>query len=74
VDRRRVTRAIVNQNACGPGDLHLDPREGEPIACARNTAPLWLALASCLGVTLWLGIFPNQAFDYALKGAQQLLR
>ncbi|HEY7837004.1 MAG TPA: NADH-quinone oxidoreductase subunit N [Terriglobales bacterium] len=54
--------------------MYMRPQEGEPIACARNTAPLWLALASCLGVTLWLGIFPNQALQYALKGAQQLLR
>ena len=74
MDRRRVTRAIVNQNACDLGDLHLDPREGEPIACARFTASVWLAVASCLGVTLWLGIFPNQALDYAMKDAQQLPR
>jgi hypothetical protein len=31
-------------------------------------------MASCLGITLCLGIFPNQALQYALKGAQQLLR
>jgi len=53
--------------------LYMRPEE-KPIACARFTAPLWLALASCLGVTFWLGIFPSQALDYAVKSAQQLLR
>ncbi|MGH9392683.1 MAG: NADH-quinone oxidoreductase subunit N, partial [Terriglobales bacterium] len=53
--------------------LYMRPQE-KPIACAPFTAPLWLALASCLGVTFWLGIFPSQVLDYALKGAQQLLR
>ncbi|HXE32210.1 MAG TPA: NADH-quinone oxidoreductase subunit N [Terriglobales bacterium] len=54
--------------------LYMRPREGQPIACANFTAPLWLAVASCLGVTFWLGIFPSQVLDYAMKGAQQLLR
>jgi len=30
-------------------------------------------VASCLGVTFWLGIFPTQALDFAVKSAQQLL-
>lgn len=54
--------------------MYMRPREGAPIQCARFTAPLWLAVASCLGVTLWLGIFPSQALAYALQSAQQLLR
>src|SRR6185437_14074255 len=53
--------------------LYMRPEEKQ-IACSRFTAPLWIALAGCLGVTFWLGIFPSQALDYALKGAQQLLR
>ncbi|HVA62322.1 MAG TPA: NADH-quinone oxidoreductase subunit N, partial [Terriglobales bacterium] len=53
--------------------MYMRPQE-ETIACAPFTAPLWLAVAGCLGVTLWLGIFPSQALAYALKGAQQLLR
>lgn len=54
--------------------MYMRPREGAPIQCARFTAPLWLAVASCLGVTLWLGIFPSQVLNYAVQSAQQLLR
>jgi len=52
--------------------LYMRPQE-QPIECAPFTAPLWLAVASCLGVTFWLGIFPTQALDFAVKSAQQLL-
>lgn len=51
--------------------LYMRPAE-RPIECARFTAPLWLAVLSCLVVTFWLGIFPSQALAYALRGAQQL--
>ncbi len=53
--------------------LYMRP-QGEPIASARLTAPVWLALASCVAVTLWLGILPSQALRYAAEGARQLLR
>ncbi|MGH9416025.1 MAG: NADH-quinone oxidoreductase subunit N [Terriglobales bacterium] len=52
--------------------MYMRPQE-QPIACAPFSAPLWLAVISCLGVTFWLGILPNQALQYALKSAQQLL-
>src|SRR6185312_8326150 len=52
--------------------LYMRPPE-QHIECAIFTAPLWLAVASCLGVTFWLGIFPTQALDFAVKSAQQLL-
>jgi NADH-quinone oxidoreductase subunit N len=52
--------------------LYMRP-QGEPIACARFTAPLWIALAGCLAVTLWLGILPSQALSYAALSARQLL-
>ena len=55
--------------------LHVHaPAERRAHRLGPQHRPLWLAVASCLGVTLWLGIFPNQALQYALKGAQQLLR
>jgi NADH-quinone oxidoreductase subunit N len=54
--------------------MYMREREGAPIVCARFTLPLWLALASCLGVTFWLGIFPSSVLDFAAKSAQQLLR
>jgi NADH:ubiquinone oxidoreductase subunit 2 (subunit N) len=32
------------------------------------------AVALCAAATLYLGIWPNRVLEYALRGAQQLLR
>ncbi|TAN24497.1 MAG: NADH-quinone oxidoreductase subunit N [Acidobacteria bacterium] len=52
--------------------MYMRPEE-EPIAQSRSNAPLFVAVAACVLVTFWLGIFPSTALAHALKGAQQLL-
>ncbi|MGH9487713.1 MAG: NADH-quinone oxidoreductase subunit N [Terriglobales bacterium] len=52
--------------------MYMRPQE-EPIPAAPTNAPLFLAVAACVLVTFWLGIFPSTALAHALKGAQQLL-
>ena len=51
-----------------------EPESGSEVPAVASNTPLVLALASCLGVTLWLGIFPTSVLDFAAKSAQQMLR
>ena len=53
--------------------MYMRPQE-QPIECAPFTPPLWLAVLSCLGVTVWLGMFPNPVLAIATRSAAQLMK
>jgi len=53
--------------------MYMRPQEQDN-ACAPFTPSLWLAVLSCLGVTFWLGMFPNSVLQIASRSAAQLMR
>jgi NADH:ubiquinone oxidoreductase subunit 2 (subunit N) len=51
-----------------------EPRKNEDLPAIRIPAGVGLSLAISLILTIYLGVWPGQVLDYAVKSAQQMLR